>query len=93
MFDNTTKTVDLPLELLVESGYYDEATNELVLVLANASEIRIPVSDLLSDLDAVNVRYNNVTSGLDAENVQEAIDEIAVKANYILDSINQKIKL
>ena len=91
LFDNTTKTVDLPLELLVESGYYDEATNELVLVLANASEIRIPVSDLLSDLDAVNVRYNNVTSGLDAENVQEAIDEIAVKANYILDSINQKL--
>ena len=45
-YDDTTKEIDLPLELLVESGYYDEVTNELVLVLANGSEIRIPVGNL-----------------------------------------------
>ena len=28
------KAIDLPLELIVTSGYYDEVTNELVLVLA-----------------------------------------------------------
>ena len=39
-YDNTTKVIDLPLELLVNSGYYDEDTNELVLVLANGSEIK-----------------------------------------------------
>ena len=57
-YDDTTKEIDLPLELLVESGYYDEVTNELVLVLANGSEIRIPVGNLLTDLDAHNIRFN-----------------------------------
>src|SRR5690606_3980915 len=57
-YDDTTKQIDLPLELLVESGYYDEVTNELVLVLANGSEIRIPVGNLLTDLDAHNIRFN-----------------------------------
>ena len=31
-YDDTTKQIDLPLELLVESGYYDEVANELVFV-------------------------------------------------------------
>ena len=48
-----TKTIDLPTELLIQSGYYDDATKEIVLVLANnteenPSEIRIEAEDLLN---------------------------------------------
>ena len=41
--------IDLPLEWLVESGYYDAATQELVLVLKDEehTEIRIDVHDLV----------------------------------------------
>ena len=75
-YDDTTTAVDFPLELIVESGSYDAVNNEIVLVLADSSEIRIPVGELLTDLDATNVRYDNATSGLTAESVQAAIDEL-----------------
>lgn len=38
----TEFSVDLPLELLVKSGYFDEAERDVVLVLANGDKIRIP---------------------------------------------------
>lgn len=47
--DNTTITVDLPVEEIVKSGYYDNLTQDLVLVLANSQEIRIPASGLIDD--------------------------------------------
>lgn len=42
--------IDLPLEWLVESGYYDAATQELVLVLKDEehTEIRIDVREMVS---------------------------------------------
>lgn len=66
---NVLGSVDLPLELLIQSGYYDGTTRELVLVLANStpqtpSEIRIPVGDLIDTYvgDGINVEVdsNNV---------------------------------
>lgn len=42
-----TITVDLPLELLIKSGYYDELTKSIILVLANDEYISIPVEDLI----------------------------------------------
>jgi len=89
-YDNTTVTVDLPLELIIESGYYDAVNNDIVLVLANASEIKIPASDLLTDLDAVNVRYDNTDSGLTAENVKVAIDELENKKVDKTQTVNTK---
>ena len=47
--DNTTITVDLPVEEIVKSGYYDSLTQDLVLVLSNSQEIRIPASGLIDD--------------------------------------------
>ena len=71
--------------MLVESGYYDEVANELVLVLANGSEIRIPVGNLLTDLDAHNIRFNGSgTNYLTAKTeVESAVKELdtRVKAN------------
>lgn len=48
--------VDLPLELLIKSGYYEDETMSLVLVLANGEEIKIPVAEL------VNSYYADETS-------------------------------
>ena len=42
-------SVDLPLELLVDSGYYDNETKSIVLVLANLDRINIPVEDLIDE--------------------------------------------
>jgi hypothetical protein len=52
--DGSTQSVDLPLELIVSSGYYDEqkGNEAIVLVLSNGDKIRIPVDELLSDLVA-----------------------------------------
>lgn len=47
--DNTTITVDLPVEDIVSNGYYDSLTQDLVLVLASGQEIRIPASGLIDD--------------------------------------------
>lgn len=47
--DNTTITVDLPVEEIVSRGYYDSLSQDLVLVLASGQEIRIPASGLIDD--------------------------------------------
>lgn len=47
--DNTTITVDLPVEEIVTRGYYDSLSQDLVLVLASGQEIRIPASGLIDD--------------------------------------------
>ena len=52
--DNTTLTVDLPIEQTVKDGRYDENTNELVLVLVSGQEIKIPVSGLIDDYDGID---------------------------------------
>lgn len=52
--DGTELKVDLPLELLIKSGYYDEVTGEIVLELANDDEIRVPVAQLINHYYADN---------------------------------------
>ncbi|QVK17715.1 hypothetical protein KHQ81_12820 [Mycoplasmatota bacterium] len=59
-------TFDLPTELRFESGRYVEATKDLIMVLANGSEIAIPVDDIfkpISDLEtrATNIELKNTT--------------------------------
>ena len=48
-YDGTTKDVDLPLELIVSSGTYNDTTKEIELTLANGQLIKIPLSDLIDD--------------------------------------------
>lgn len=61
--DNTTFTVDLPLEQTVKNGRYDDITNELVLVLVSNQEIRIPVSGLI-----------DVYTGMESATIQVVIN-------------------
>lgn len=50
--DGTTDTVDLPLELLIESGSYNSTSQNIELVLANGSKIEIPAGDLVDEYKA-----------------------------------------
>lgn len=58
-------TIDLPMELLIKSGYYDPNTKEIVLVLANdtpehPSVIRVDVEDLIDIYTAKQGGYLEV---------------------------------
>lgn len=65
--DNTTVTIDIPIENIVNSGYYDDENQNLVLVLESGQEILIPASGLIDDYTGgtsatvqVNVSSGNV---------------------------------
>lgn len=47
--DGTSLTIDLPLEFLVKSGYYNASSKEILLVLDNDTTIKIPVADLVNE--------------------------------------------
>lgn len=44
--DGRVLSVDLPLELIVSGGRYDETSQDLVLTLSNGDEIQIPLDDV-----------------------------------------------
>lgn len=50
--EGEARTIDLPLELIVESGEYDAENNKIVLKLAapDAAPIEIPVDDLIREV-------------------------------------------
>ena len=74
--DNSTLEIDLPLEEIVEGGYYDSETNELVLVLANEEEIRIPVGELLSGIATEEYVDTKITN-LDLNNrFNDKVDKV-----------------
>jgi hypothetical protein len=47
--NGTTFTIDLPTEKIIKSGYYDSVSEEIVLVLADESEIRFNASQLIDE--------------------------------------------
>lgn len=60
--NNVLSSVDLPLELLIQSGYYDSQNKNIVLVLANQDTIVIPVADILNGVatqEWVNLQLQN----------------------------------
>ena len=93
--DNTTITVDLPVEEIVKSGYYDNLTQDLVLVLASGQEIRIPASGLIDDytgttsatIQVVVSANNEITCNIVSGSISKTLlttalqDEITGKAN------------
>lgn len=74
--------IDLPLELLIKSGYYDETTNELVLVLANGEELRIPITDLVNEYyaDDTTLSLKNINGKLTF-----GVKNGGIKTNHIAD--------
>jgi hypothetical protein len=87
-YDGTTetKTIDLPTELLIQSGYYDDATKEIVLVLANntvenPSEIRIDAEDLLNLYFADDSTLQLYTDSGDGNKLKFRIKQTWIDAN------------
>lgn len=66
-------TVDFPCELIVDHGYYDEESQDAVLVLANGNELRIPLDAISEKLLLNSVR--------ETENDGVLLND--VEANYI----------
>ena len=58
-------TVDLPIEELVKDGRYDEENKEIVLILEDGKEVRVPVGDLVE----------NKVDKLDTEHMVYATDD------------------
>lgn len=89
-YDDTTLTLDtinLPTELIVSDGSYDDETKELVLVLANStpenpSEIRIPVGELYNTYYGDNTTIENYVDTLDGSK-----DKFRIKGQWITDTI------
>lgn len=93
--DNTTITVDLPVEEIVSRGYYDSLTQDLVLVLASGQEIRIPASGLIDDytgttsatIQVVVSANNEITCNIVSGSISKTLlttelqNEITGKAN------------
>jgi hypothetical protein len=60
------KTVDLPLELIVDGGSYEEETECVVLTLANGEKITIPLSRF-ADKIADEIKTTRTGSGMPSE--------------------------
>lgn len=63
--NGTTFTIDLPTEKIIKSGYYDSKSEEIVLVLADDSEIRFNASQLIDEYYADNVTLEQYTDTAD----------------------------
>lgn len=93
--DDTKIIIDLPIEMTLKNGYYDSSTKELVLVLMNDQEIRIPASGLIDDYstqDSTTIQLsisadNVITASIKGQSIskthltQELQDEINNKVN------------
>lgn len=86
--DGRTVTVDFPLEDIVKDGYYDDATEEIVLVLANDNEIRFSASKLIDIYEGDDIDIEIVVDEeTHAKTIQltsatkAAITSIALKAD------------
>lgn len=60
----TTQTVDLPIESLVENGYYDDNTKSVILELENGQTITIPLGDLVDNLQTEITELNKLSADL-----------------------------
>lgn len=79
------QTVDLPLESVVVNGSYDSATQSLILTLDNGNTITIPISGLISGLQAEITSQNPLSADLVANGTNNKVFTAADKTK--LDGI------
>ena len=89
---STSTAIDLPLESVVVSGAYDDATQKVVLTLQNGSTIEFSVADLVSGLQAEINANNKLSSDLvdDTNNTHKFVTasekaQITTNENLISD--------
>lgn len=86
--DGHTVRVDQPIEQVVKSGYYDEATKEVVLVLYDDSEIRIPVGSLI-DIYTGGTTDTTITE-VDPKKTIKVIVKDYVSKTYVDNALSLK---
>ena len=77
-YDNSVQTIELPFENLIERGYYDTETEEIVLVLSTKEEVRIPAANLVDDYtgkDGAQIKTSVVNNIIEATIKANSIDE------------------
>lgn len=75
----TEQTIDLPLESVVVSGSYDSQTQSLILTLQNGNTITIPVSGLISGLQAEITAQNPLSADLISDGTNNKVFTAAEK--------------
>lgn len=63
--DGTIMVIDQPIEQIIKEGYYDATTEEIVLVMWDESEIRIPAEALVNIYTGVNTDSTNINISSD----------------------------
>ena len=93
--DNTTFTVDLPVEQTVKNGYYDEQAKELVLVLVSEQEIRIPASGLIDDyigLDSATIQLTISADNKITANIKSGTINKTLLTTELQEELNNKLE-
>ena len=95
--DESSFTVDLPLELIVSDGYLDNDTNTIVLVLANGNTIDIPVENLIRDFYSkteIDQKISNLTNTVNADikNINDELDEAKLEFDSRISANEQAIQ-
>ena len=99
--DGTTKVLDLPLEMIIESGRFDEETNTIILTMANQQTIEIPVGAVVTDISEalhdVEEKLNLTQAALDqtnetVEQLQESVNEIISRIEQVESRIPRKVE-
>lgn len=80
------KTIDLPLESVVVSGSYDNATKKVVLTLKDGSNVEFSVADLVSGLQSEITDLDTIRSNASAG--KSASDTIATYGNIVTHNEN-----
>ena len=72
-----TKSIDLPLELIVSGGRYDENGQSIILTLANGDEIVIPLSDFVENtITQIENRIDDVER--EFEILEDEVDNLSI---------------
>ena len=88
--DGNELKIDLPMEQLVKTGRYDKDATEIVLVLYNGEEIRIPAVELVDIYLGSQGKEINVD--VDADNVISAyINEGSIEEDRLSLNVIEKL--
>lgn len=75
-----SQSVDLPLETMVVSGSYDDATKKIILTLQNGQTIEVPVGDLISGLQTEITNDNKLPASLISGLDLDALDDVVIES-------------
>lgn len=93
--NGTEFKVDLPLELIIKSGYYDHNTYQLVLTLANNEEIRIALESIIVNNENIikNSTINYTYSDVEGVKYADYIELVIPNTVKLFDNVRYTFDL